>query len=365
MLLTGGLALSAAEASVYDFENFEIFQGIQGVDGWVRLPGTVGFMRVELDDTPENGSKVAVPSLGVDSGWFAYLSRTNNDTFQYSPFFGTETQAVVQFDTTAVASTGFGLGADADGDGFVTPQAGEVGPVFGTYRSQEQGIDQFGVMGANGVSLDVTPLDDVDPCCNAGSDWYRLQLRMDFTANAGAGAGSLYYMNLTRGDSQFQPVAGLQNVNLALDTLVPSAGPEDWNAMWMAARFDGALNVPRLDNLVPRIPAVMQLDGDLSVQGVDGMDTFGAMFDVTLEAVKDPADVTGFYWHLKQFDVPDPNTPASSVLQPDLDLLLDSVDISAVYPGIATLPDVCLEFQGWDEADPTTMTWKYVPDGCQ
>ena len=45
MLLTGGLALSAAEASVYDFENFEIFQGIQGVDGWVRLPGVIWLIR--------------------------------------------------------------------------------------------------------------------------------------------------------------------------------------------------------------------------------------------------------------------------------------------------------------------------------
>ena len=364
VLLTGGLAFNMAEASVYDFENYEIFQGIQGVDGWVRLPGS-GFMRVEQDDTPENGSQVAVPSLGVDSGWFSYLCRVNNEAFRYSPFFGTETQAVVQFDTTAEARTGFGLGTDVNGDGLVTPEAAEVGPVFGTFRAQEQGVEQFAIMGANGGSLYVAPLNGDVRCCNAGTDWYRLQLRMDLTANAGAGAGSLYYMNLTQGDGQFQPVAELQDVDLGLDSLDPLAGPEDWNAMWMATRFEGALSVPSLDNLVPRIPNVMQMDEDLSIQSVDGIDAFGVKFDVTLEAVVEPTDPDGFYWQLKQVAVADPNTPSSSVLQPDLDLLLDAVDVSALFSQIITVPDACLEFQGWDEVDPATMTWKFVPGGCQ
>ena len=133
ILLTGGLAFSAAEAAVYDFENLEIDHGIQSTDGWVRVPDG-GFMITRLDDTPENGTQVAMPFVGVDSGWHAYLSRVNNETLNFSPFFGTETQAVMQFDTTAEAVTGFGLGTDLDGNGLITPEAGELGPLFGAVR---------------------------------------------------------------------------------------------------------------------------------------------------------------------------------------------------------------------------------------
>lgn len=364
ILLTGGLAFSAAEAAVYDFENLEIDHGIQSTDGWVRVPDG-GFMITRLDDTPENGTQVAMPFVGVDSGWHAYLSRVNNETFSFSPFFGTETQAVMQFDTTAEAVTGFGLGTDLDGNGLITPEAGELGPLFGAVRDYQRGVEQFAVVTANFGFLYATPLNSDERCCNADSDWYRLQLRMDLTANGGAGSGSLYYMNLTRGDSGFQPVAELQNLDLGLDSLGPSAGPESWNTMWMGTRFEGALSVPRMDNLVPRIAIVMQPDQDLSIQGVDGTDCFDATFGVTLRVVEDPSEASGLVWRLSQFLVADPGTPPSSVLQCDMDLMLDAVDVSAVYPDLGTVPGACLEFQGWDEADVTTMTWKYVADGCQ
>lgn len=364
MLLAWGLAFSATEASVYDFENLAIDFGVQGNDGWLHVPGS-GYLIVKLDDTPENGTQVAEPFLGVDSGWFAFLSRVNNEGFEFSPFFGTETAAVMQFDTTAEARTGFGLGTDLDGDGLLMPKAQELGPVFGTFRDDQRGIEQFAVMTANAGALHVAPLNSEDRCCNADSDWYRLQLRMDLTANGGAGSGSLYYMNLTRGDSQFQPVPELQNVDLGLDTLHPAAGPESWNAMWLGTRFEGALSMPRMDNLVPRLPIVMQPNGDLSIQGIDGMDSYGAKFAVTLRSVEDPSEPTGFFWQLDELAISDPNTPSSSVLQADMDLLLSNIDVSTLDLGVDTLRGACLEFQGWDGLDPNTMTWKYVFGGCE
>lgn len=283
----------------------------------------------------------------------------------FSPFFGIETQAVEQFDVTAEAAAGFGLGSDADGDGRLSAAEGELGPVFGTLRSQTQGIEQFALVAANFGAVSVAPLNNEERCCNEDGDWYRLQLRMDFTANNGSGSGSLYYMNLSNGDTQFKPVSELQNVDLKLDSMQQAAGPESWSSMWITMRFEGAQSLPRLDNLVPRLPNVMQTNGDLSIQGVHGMDVFGAKFDVILQAVANAEDPSGLFWRLKQFGVASLDTPSASVISPGLDLILDAVDVSAVYPSLGTAADACLQFQGWDGLDPATMTWKYVPGDCQ
>jgi hypothetical protein len=255
LVIGGALAAMASNASVYDFENLP--NGvIQGRDGWVETPGS-GLMVTRPDPTQENGTQVAQPDVGVLSGWFAFINRVNDAAFRFSPFFGTETHAVVQFDVTAEARTGFGLGTDVDQNGILTDD-GELGPVFGTFRDQQGGVEQFAVMpadfGADLGILYVAPLNSEERCCNGESDWYRLQLRMDLTANGGSGSGSLYYMNLTRGDTRFQPVSELQNLDLALDNLHPDAGPQSWNTMWLAMRFEGSQSLPRLDNLVPHVP---------------------------------------------------------------------------------------------------------------
>jgi hypothetical protein len=104
---------------------------------------------------------------------------------------------------------------------------------------------------------------------------------------------------------------------------------------------------------------------DLCIQGIDGMDAFGGKYDAILRAVQDPAEPTGLFWQLERVAVIDPSTPSSSLLQSDMDLFLGNVDVSAAIPELATFPNVCLEFQGWDETDPGTMTWKYVEGGCQ
>jgi len=336
---------------------------LEGRDGWVDAPGS-GLIVIRQDDTPVNGTQVAQPDVGVLSGSPGLLTRVNNESFGFSPFFGTETQAVQQVDVTAEASTGFGVGADVDGDGILSAELGELGPVFGALRDAQAGVEQFGIIAANLGAKYLTPLNTDTRCCNEDSDWYRLQLRMDLTANSGSGSGSLYYMNLTRGDTEFQPVAELQNVNLGLGSMHAEAGPESWNAMWITMLFEGSQSIPRMDNLVPRVPNVMQLNGDLSVQAVDTLDRFGAKFDLALQAVEDPSDPTALVWQLEQLAVADPTTPTAAGISPDIDLLLDAVDIAGAYPGIGSVFDVCLTFQGWDGVHPRTMTWKYIPAGC-
>lgn len=365
LLLSGSFAVCAAQASVYDFDHLAD-GGLFNRDGWVSAPDS-GVITILQDDTPVNGTQVAQPLLGVLSGFVSYYTRVNTDTFRFSPFFGTETQAVLEVDVTAEAHTGFGVGADINGDGILSAANGELGPVFGVLRDAQAGVEQFGLMPANlrATAQCLTPLNTETRCCNEDSDWYRMQLRMDLTANGGAGSGSLYYMNLTRGDTEFQPVSECLNVDLGLNTMDPEAGPDAWNSMWITMLAEGGLSVPSMDNLVPRIPVVMQRDGGLSIQAVNAVDLYGAKFDVALRPVQDPLDPTGLFWQLARVEVAELTTPSAAVLLPGMDLILDSVDIAAKYPAIGTVSNICLESQGWDGVHPTTLIWKYVAGGCQ
>ena len=85
---------------------------------------------------------------------------------------------------------------------------------------------------------------------NSGNDWYRLQLRLDFTAGDGEGIGSLYFKNLTDGDTTFHTVSGMINRPLGLSRMHPDARPANWNAMWLHLLSNGN-SVPSADNLIP------------------------------------------------------------------------------------------------------------------
>ena len=95
------------------------------------------------------------------------------------------------------------------------------------------------------------------------------------------------------------------------------------------------------------------------------MAAFGAKYDVSLQAVTNEDEPGSLFWTLKQVRVVDPNTPSTSVLSSDMDLTLDIVNVSAVYPDLATVANVCLKFQGWDQSDLMSMTWKYISGNCQ
>ncbi|MGA0307196.1 MAG: hypothetical protein ACO3OB_16150, partial [bacterium] len=72
--------------------------------------------------------------------------------------------------------------------------------------------------------------DNADP-----SEWVRFRLVIDLQANGGQGSGNLEYMNLSRGDTNFQQVTSHQNLNLGLQSGQNNgADPNKWNGMWFA-----------------------------------------------------------------------------------------------------------------------------------
>ena len=51
---------------------------------------------------------------------------------------------------------------------------------------------------------------------NGTSDWYRLLVNVDYLANGGDGSASMFVKDLTLGQTNFTPVAGMQGLNLGL-----------------------------------------------------------------------------------------------------------------------------------------------------
>jgi hypothetical protein len=233
--------LSAAD--VYDFESSNP-GALAGQDQWTLETGG-GTASVIADGTDtENTTKVvrhdpsAVPQLA------AVLTRINNATFNYLSFEGSETMAVIQFEATGEHVAVLALGRDLNGDGLLLAQDGELGPSFGVSDRN------FLVQEANGGTSYTDNFNAGGGDGNSGNDWYRIQLRMDFTANAGDGIGSLHFKNLSQNDSSFHSLSGTRQVPLGLTRLPATAGPAHWNAMRITLLSNGN-SVPSIDNIVP------------------------------------------------------------------------------------------------------------------
>jgi len=233
------LAPVQATAAVYNFEQLEI-RFLAGQDGWLSEPA-LGEAVVRDDGSAVNGTRVVQPDLGTASGFPGYYTRVNDAAFSFS--LTSADALTIQFDTTGAADTAFGLGTDVNRDGLLARDSSELGPAFGLSRAANAAIAQFVIYPSGFGTPVATPL----PSGNDPSDWYRLQLRIDLMA----GTGSLYFLNQNRGDTVFQPVTGLQNVDLSLDSLQSAARPETWNAMWLMMQADGRQNIPKVDNLIP------------------------------------------------------------------------------------------------------------------
>jgi hypothetical protein len=208
-------------------------------DNWVDQPGQ-GYAAIRLDTSPANGTKVAwhVPTVGFNQS--AYLTRVNDGSFSFPAISPLQIRLTIQFDCTGEHVAMFALGHDRNNDGMLLKSDGEIGPSFGTWDQS------FRIQGANLGTAHDAPFGSG----NARYDWYRIQLRIDFTGYGSNGSGSLFYKNLTDGDPQFTAVPALQGIDLELSSLHPDAGPTTWDSMWIEL-LSGGGNHPSADNLVP------------------------------------------------------------------------------------------------------------------
>lgn len=279
-VLLGLLAHAAQAVEVYTFESLGVNTFIDGQDHWKDQPGQ-GDAVVQLDASG-HGTKVVRHFKTVVFDQSAYITRTNDASFNFVSFTGSETNAIIQFEANGEHVAMFALGCDRNGDGLLLSTDGEIGPAFGVYdrnfRIQEANLgtaydDGFNEGGGDG---------------NSGNDWYRLQLRLDFTAASGEGTGSLYFMNLTDGDTVFHTVSGLRNQPLGLSRLHPEARPVRWNALWLHLLSNGN-SVPSADNLIPnlngiRITEIVHVGTDVVLHWRGGVGPYQVQRRASLDA---------------------------------------------------------------------------------
>jgi hypothetical protein len=250
LVLLAGLLFPppAAQAlEAYTFESLAANTLIAGLDGWQDQPGQ-GQAVIALDASG-NGTKVVRHFKTVIFDQPAFLTRTNDASFNFVSFSGTETNAVIQFEATGEHVAMFALGCDLNGDGILTAAASEVGPAFGAFDRK------FRIQEANLGTAYEGDFNEGGGDGNSGNDWYRIQLRLNFTAADGDGTGTLAAMNLSDGHTFFETSSSLINRPLGLSRLHPDAQPAKWNALWLHLLSNGN-SVPSADNLVPNLNGI-------------------------------------------------------------------------------------------------------------
>jgi hypothetical protein len=178
-----------------------------GQDGWELSRDLSGagdgentFFQIDAS-YPGGAAPVALNRNGRDS----IITRMNDDRFAFTPHRSSESDARIRFDARAGISGG---------------PSGNVFLILNNTASLAEGI-QFGMtptsfqirggLFSNTLNESVS----IPSGWYSRGDWARLELRVDFTASGGEGEASLYFLNLTDGETVFRPVPGLQSVPLA------------------------------------------------------------------------------------------------------------------------------------------------------
>ena len=231
---------------------------LTGQDGWELTRDLSGVgdganTFFQLDGSyPGGGVPVALNRNGRDS----IITRQNDDRYAFTPHTSGDSDARIRFDARA------GISGGASGNVFLilnnTDTLGE-GIQFGMTPTTFQ---IRGGLFSNVLNESVS----IPSGWYSRGDWARLELRVDFTANGGEGAASLYFLNLTEGETQFRAVPGLHGVPLVGEVVYP----ETWDEIGFRIR-----NASAATNIVANIgaagasccPADFDGDGQLTNAG--------------------------------------------------------------------------------------------------
>ena len=267
-------AAACPTAVPYDFD----FAGTEnaalvGQDNWTfarDFTATDGNnVRLQTEATPAGTTLAAVSTSGYDS----VISRQSDPDFGFLPHRFGQTDARISFEGRA------GIAGGGSGNVYLilNNTSGNDGIQFGMSSSS------FQIRGGrfSGVLREFT---SIPSGWYDRGDWFRQELRIDFTANAGEGAASLFFMNLTDGDTAYRAVPGLQGVPLEGEVRYP----ETWDRIEFRIRNDAAAsNIVANANPASCCPA--DLDGDGQLTPLADVAPFVAMV-----AALDPlADIDG------------------------------------------------------------------------
>lgn len=204
---------------------------LEGQDGWTLVGGN---SPMEIKSGKGfDGSKAAVFLS------YGQLVRKNDTTFGIPKITGNETTLAIEYDTIFA-----GLIDGATSEFMLVSTATMTGELANTSTSPWIGL-KSGRVNYREASMGeqiAAPLPaDVKP-----GDWIRLRLVVDLTDKRDGkhGSATAFIQNLTRKDTVFRSIAGLQNLDAHLERL--SAPPTSWDGMYI--RFDKPADY-RTDNL--------------------------------------------------------------------------------------------------------------------
>ena len=210
-----------------------------------------------------------------------------------SPFYaGTETNAVFQFDYRVGGNYSGGVFQMGGGGG--TPATLVLNGGMDSYMSPKVSVSTDSTWATLNFSLTpkttggvygtaISQKVTLGFLANVG-DFIQVQLVMDFTANGGAGSGSLFYKNLSHGDTAFTSLTAIAGVNLGLTYNQAYYGAANWTQIMTRINATGAAYPVGIDNIVAGAPlaagpGVENFEGQLATRILKVYDNTNAIYN--------------------------------------------------------------------------------------
>jgi hypothetical protein len=231
-----------AQAALYTFENLTSGANLIGQDNWVHFNtgATSGSEALVLFGTGSNTSKVFSPNQGN-----VQVGRANDANFSVPTFTGTEQvylEADMQFGTQQANFAAAHVVPDSQ-----AATSRSMSPIIGwqPVGTPPNNPMHFSLRKANfGTTTVIGPIADVAPEIVLG-DWVRIRMELNLAANGGDGSASVFYKDLTQGQTSFTPIPGLQN--LAAGLLANNGNDYFWDGMYLRGGISAGNNP--MDNL--------------------------------------------------------------------------------------------------------------------
>jgi hypothetical protein len=244
LMLAIACLAAPAQASLYTFDNLTVDQNLIPQDNWTHADlstsGTQADVMKVRTGTGTNTSKVASPFTGN-----VQVMRQNNANFSIPTFTGTEkiyyqmdlkygtqqqTFLLQQVQISPLAYTSQSPWAGFSRNFMISPPNPGFDTINFAYRN----------FGTGAEAQTFIPVPDVAPEIQLG-DWVTVRQELDLAANGGMGTASMFYKDLTLGQTTFTPVPGLQNKNANLLNQA-AANKYFWDYMFMRGGLSGENN---------------------------------------------------------------------------------------------------------------------------
>ena len=328
----------AQVVSTYDFNSLNAGE-LNNQDGWKTIAHSaaaspdfeVGYASGDVV-SPDGSQAIFYPHGGPNVGRTATRKSDGAFTFDFS-------DGVVEVEVDMHKNwwgVFFGVGFDADNDGYIAPGLSTEPNDGGVYiytRDAAPATDKLVLPSGTEISF------------TANTDgWTRYKMVMDFTANSGVGTLALFYKVDALGE--WLPASEIQGISMEL---TPGTGTKTDNGVWDGIFFHSQGGIGAFDNILVRQPDLNGLYQFVNFPAIGNKLTTNPPFELQATAssglpvvytvVEGPATVSGNVLTLT--GLPGivkvmASQPGDGVYAPANDLIneFEVVDATAYYPSL-------------------------------